>query len=246
MPKRQPGRGYPDSSVRESILIAQRGLCHYCQRPLDGYVFRGGKVTWLRVEWDHFTPFAYLGSNPDDNWVASCQVCNGIKSSLMFKTSEEAHEYIRERAEQLGYSDVRPSADPFSWVQDRGDLLSCESDESEPDKSLSVSCPVCGAKPGWMCVSRTAGRPLEQIHVTRGKALIRANQVPGPLPSPEDNPVRLDCMNRAHLCPVCDEPTGNHSYCDDCRCAALNSRGKRCGNRVHEGDRCYSHPLEAA
>lgn len=58
----------------------------------------------LRLNWDHFVPFAYGRTNASANWVAACHVCNGIKSCRVFDTVLEAQEYIRERWAAKGYA----------------------------------------------------------------------------------------------------------------------------------------------
>jgi 5-methylcytosine-specific restriction endonuclease McrA len=49
----------------------------------------------LKVNWDHVVPFSYSQNNYAYNFVAACQICNGIKGSQMFKTLEEARIHIR-------------------------------------------------------------------------------------------------------------------------------------------------------
>jgi len=111
-------RQQPDLHDRQRVLIEQRGLCLYCCQPLDGAVFRGGRVIWLELQWDHMIPYAYLDRNPADNWAASCQVCNAIKSDLHFSSIHEARDHILERREQLGYTLDRPAGSrPDEWVE---------------------------------------------------------------------------------------------------------------------------------
>ncbi|TLZ87260.1 MAG: hypothetical protein E6K00_05760 [Methanobacteriota archaeon] len=57
-------------------------------------VERKGRLIYLKVNWDHFVPFAYSQNNYAYNFVAACQICNGIKGSSTFRTLEEARVYV--------------------------------------------------------------------------------------------------------------------------------------------------------
>ena len=62
----------------------------------------------LRVEWDHYIPYSYSQDNRVSNFVAACQICNRIKSSLMLPSAEEYRVHIQNKRVEKGYSDVRP------------------------------------------------------------------------------------------------------------------------------------------
>lgn len=89
-----------DTEERELILIAQDNRCFYCLNGFGDYIWYRNKLIQIRINWDHFVPFDYLQSNPDNNWVASCQVCNSIKSNKMFDTTKEAIEYVKRKREE--------------------------------------------------------------------------------------------------------------------------------------------------
>lgn len=97
-------RKYPNIKTRQAVLRQQRDRCLYC-----GHMFgttvrrkRGGTVA-LRINWDHFVPYAYGHTNAGANWVAACHVCNNIKSCRMFDTVREAQTYVRARWSEKGY-----------------------------------------------------------------------------------------------------------------------------------------------
>jgi len=52
--------------------------------------------------WDHYIPYAYSQNNYPYNFVAACALCNGIKSSHLFDTLEEAIEYVKRRRAKKG------------------------------------------------------------------------------------------------------------------------------------------------
>ena len=82
-------RRKPPKSVQDSIIARTGGRCEYCHLSVIG--------SRLRLHWDHFVPYAYLGDNPDENWILSCHVCNGIKGPMMFDTMDDACEFIASR-----------------------------------------------------------------------------------------------------------------------------------------------------
>jgi 5-methylcytosine-specific restriction endonuclease McrA len=83
--------------------MRQKDRCIYCQRQFgDTNVRRGVSIT-LRLTWDHFIPYAYTMTHTDDNWVASCQICNAIKHDKMYPSVEYARVRIHERRMSKGY-----------------------------------------------------------------------------------------------------------------------------------------------
>jgi hypothetical protein len=49
-----------------------------------------------------------MQDNRSINFVAACSICNGLKSSMMFQTEEEARVYIYEAWQRKGFSDQMP------------------------------------------------------------------------------------------------------------------------------------------
>lgn len=104
-------RKRPPKQTQSLILTKQGNACGYCRHEFGSYYMRtkrmvrgmyctqSSQMQKLRVYWDHFVPYAYLQSNPTNNWVAACQVCNGIKGSKTFETFEEVNAYVNKRIE---------------------------------------------------------------------------------------------------------------------------------------------------
>ena len=82
--------GKPPRSVQKEILKHQLYQCIYC-----GVGLRGKRI----INFDHFIPFSYLGSG-NKNFVASCEDCNKIKSSMLFDSIIEAQVYIQAEREK--------------------------------------------------------------------------------------------------------------------------------------------------
>jgi len=104
-------RRQPTAEEKGLILELQENCCLYCQRRFDSAVIRKGKLSWLRVTWDHVVPFSYSQNNSAVNFVAACQICNGIKGSLMFVTIEEARVYIASLSEVQELTEAPPLED---------------------------------------------------------------------------------------------------------------------------------------
>lgn len=92
-------RKQPSLDEQRACLWRQDGRCIYCTLPFGSYVFRRSRHVKLQVRWDHFVPFSYSADNSDANFVAACQICNGIKSDKLFNTLEEAQAHIAARRE---------------------------------------------------------------------------------------------------------------------------------------------------
>lgn len=93
----------PPTTAQKEILDAQGHRCFWCDRAFGSYVFKGTRRRRLVINWDHLVPFVWSGDNSTNNFVAACQVCNGLKSSRMYRTIEEAKVDLQARWEEAGY-----------------------------------------------------------------------------------------------------------------------------------------------
>lgn len=105
-PKR---RRPPPLEIQRRILAEQGNLCFYCDIGFDTPVYRHGKQVGRAINWDHFVPYQYARHNESENYVASCSICNRIKSDLMFKDSDECRNYIALRWRTKCYTVEKPS-----------------------------------------------------------------------------------------------------------------------------------------
>lgn len=87
-------RKLPSKPLQRTILDKQQHKCLYCDVVFGEPRWIRGKFTYAQICWDHLVPFAYLQANPHDNWGAACQTCNGLKSSTIFESLEEARAQI--------------------------------------------------------------------------------------------------------------------------------------------------------
>ena len=96
-------RKTPTKFEKDRILREQEDRCFYCSVQFGSFRFRNGLPFLVKIHWDHQLPFAYSQNNKTENFVAACHVCNGIKSSHIFHTVEEAQVYIASKRKSKGY-----------------------------------------------------------------------------------------------------------------------------------------------
>lgn len=96
----------PPAKIRRAILLAQRGCCYYCEKAFGAIVLRRGRPIRLRLHWDHYVPFAYLNTNPEENWRAACHVCNSAKGSSVFMdlSLDEVRRRVLSERTRRGYA----------------------------------------------------------------------------------------------------------------------------------------------
>ena len=73
-------------SVKKKILSEQGRRCFYCFRKFGSRYCRNNKIGYLKLHFDHINPYIMTYNNQPDNFVASCDVCNFIKSRLTIWT----------------------------------------------------------------------------------------------------------------------------------------------------------------
>jgi hypothetical protein len=88
-------RKRPSTLIIKEILTQQNHKCLYCGIKFGEIYFRNSKTNIAKVAWDHFVPFSYLQENPYYNWIASCSICNLIKSSKIFETVQQVRDYVK-------------------------------------------------------------------------------------------------------------------------------------------------------
>ena len=106
----------PSATAQADLLMAWENRCAYCRLPFGLFVWKRGIGAWtrgqgherryykanhgaivLRLEWDHFIPFAYSGSCDSTQFLPACHLCNQIKSDKVFRTIEGVREYLEPR-----------------------------------------------------------------------------------------------------------------------------------------------------
>lgn len=94
-------RKLPPLKHRKAVLAAQRDRCFYCDRLLGSFfVTPRGKLSRLRVHWDHAVPYVWSANNSEANFVAACHQCNLWKGSRIFKSIEDARAYLFTKLER--------------------------------------------------------------------------------------------------------------------------------------------------
>ena len=71
--------------VRREIIEHQKGKCIYCK---DDISFETG------VHFDHFIPWSWDANDHPSNIVATCPICNHMKSDFIFESVGHASDYL--------------------------------------------------------------------------------------------------------------------------------------------------------
>lgn len=90
---------------RDEILRIQENRCLYCDVRFGDFVkspYRLGYIV-ARLHWDHLDPYVKTLDNRSSNFVASCSICNRIKSDLVFENIEDVRAYIQYNRSKRGY-----------------------------------------------------------------------------------------------------------------------------------------------
>jgi len=99
-------KAIPNLIDREAILRQQEDRCIYCGLEFGAFVVKlNARVCALDVCWDHVVPYAYDQNNAAYNFVAACQICNGIKNGHIFESIEMARAYIMRRRKKKVYDE---------------------------------------------------------------------------------------------------------------------------------------------
>ena len=90
----------------DSLISDQAGLCFWCLEPIGDAVWNEKRQKWVsaKPEMDHVIPRCHMAGS---DVVASCSICNGIKSDKLFQSIEAARTAIQERRLELGYRQTK-------------------------------------------------------------------------------------------------------------------------------------------
>lgn len=99
-------RRIPPKDDQDAQLCAQDDRCFYCRNRFGELIQVYDRPVKLRPCWDHLVPYSYSQNNHTYNFVAACQLCNGIKAAKMFDTVEEAVEYVAAGWQRKGYESL--------------------------------------------------------------------------------------------------------------------------------------------
>ena len=104
----EAARRTPPARLKKQLLVEYGNRCAYCRLDFGTDVHRdkrngGVQITTLRLNWDHLDPYSYVASNPDDNWVPACHICNQLKGASRFDSFQEARVAILARRDRKGW-----------------------------------------------------------------------------------------------------------------------------------------------
>lgn len=96
-----PGvRKQPPKPIQKELLKIQNYKCYWCGNKFGASYWKNNKVRFLKIHWDHKIPFSFEQTNRNDNWVASCDVCNLFKSNYLFKSDVECRKFLLRKWEK--------------------------------------------------------------------------------------------------------------------------------------------------
>lgn len=156
-------RKRPSAKIRQAALKRQRNRCLYCGHKFGTVVQRTrrgrgrNRTATLRINWDHFVPYAYGLTNGAHNWVAACHVCNNIKSCRMFDTVREAQAFVRARWAEKGYELLAPLLDVELAQPAQIDI------DDEPEPIIKPNMTPDDVKAAWDAYDRKPGEFREAI-----------------------------------------------------------------------------------
>lgn len=104
-PKRRHGGKRSLSKNKIWRVLQEQGYrCFWCGH-IFGSIYRHNNhpTESLTIHFDHVLPFSYVQHNRTANLVASCNICNGIKSALYFDTLAETRDYLKSEWMRRGY-----------------------------------------------------------------------------------------------------------------------------------------------
>jgi len=99
-------RQRPRRVMRDWLLNIQGNRCAYCGSVFGEFIenTKTGKVIQVRLQWDHAVPYSFLRTNPKNNWLAACHICNGIKNNKMFDSLADARAVVVRRRAKRGFA----------------------------------------------------------------------------------------------------------------------------------------------
>lgn len=94
------------TKIKKQILEEQNNKCIYCGIELGESAWVRGKLRRSKIHFDHFVSWNYSQDNSKYNLVASCDLCNLIKSDLYFVDVVSARQYILSKRHSKEISNV--------------------------------------------------------------------------------------------------------------------------------------------
>ena len=89
-------RFFSKAKIREKAE-EQGYKCYWCGRPFGLTYMNGNKFYNLHPVGDHSIPYVFCNTTTEDNLVASCNVCNSFKSSIMLNSDDEVREFLQRK-----------------------------------------------------------------------------------------------------------------------------------------------------
>ena len=94
--KNQSQRKYLNPKQKQQLCREQENCCFWCHREFTTYIFdsKSYRVRQLNPVFDHIKAFSFSFDNNISNFVASCPVCNGFKSSGVYQSENDCRQIL--------------------------------------------------------------------------------------------------------------------------------------------------------
>jgi len=107
-------------SIVFDLVKEQKGRCYWCTLPFNTpYDIKSSDMyvtKWLTPVLDHYIPYSFTQKHEKENFVASCEICNRIKSSS-FPIVRGSEDYIRSKI-----------IERFVWRLEKGKIIIFDED----------------------------------------------------------------------------------------------------------------------
>ena len=88
---------YISNKIKHEVSKEQGHKCFWCERKFGTWYYRKGLSNQLGVAFDHVIPYKYSKNSSEQNIVASCNLCNGWKSDMVFLSNEECRDFLKRK-----------------------------------------------------------------------------------------------------------------------------------------------------
>jgi hypothetical protein len=87
-------------------IVKQVNKCYYCEQNFGSFIIYKKRIIVLKRNIDHIIPrsrLRWLSYNPENNYVASCHICNLWKRNHLFDSTEHAKSYLIKQWKKRGF-----------------------------------------------------------------------------------------------------------------------------------------------
>lgn len=80
----------------------QNNICPYCNKEFGYLYYKRGKIIKTSIVRDHMSPHCFSADNNIKNIIACCDLCNKIKSDLIFENLDSLRSFLEKKRKKKG------------------------------------------------------------------------------------------------------------------------------------------------